>query len=58
MKKPKKLGTSDTWSMSRSSQRPSKPAYYIEDCRISYMYSNTLVHTSLYSKKENYEHLY
>ena len=26
---------SDTWSMSRSSHRPSKPAYYIEDCRIS-----------------------
>ena len=29
------LGTSDAWSMSRSSQQPSKPAYYIEDCRIS-----------------------
>ena len=28
------LGTSDNWSMSRSSQRPSEPAYYIEDCRI------------------------
>ena len=28
------LGTSDTWSMSRWSQRPSNPAYYIEDCRI------------------------
>ena len=27
-------GTSDTWLMSRSSQRPSDPAYYIEDCRI------------------------
>ena len=24
------LGTSDTWSMSRSSHRPSKPVYYIE----------------------------
>ena len=29
------LGTSDAWSMSRSSHRPSEPAYYIEDCRIS-----------------------
>ena len=29
------LGTSDTWSMSRSSHRPSEPAYYIEDCQIS-----------------------
>ena len=29
------LGTSDAWSMSRSSQRTSNPAYYIEDCRIS-----------------------
>ena len=28
------LGTSDAWSMSLSSHRPSKPAYYIEDCRI------------------------
>ena len=28
------LGTSDAWSMSRSSQQPSKPAYHIEDCRI------------------------
>ena len=28
------LGTSDAWSMSQSSQRPSNPAYYIEDCRI------------------------
>ena len=28
------LGTSDAWSMSRLSHRPSKPAYYIEDCRI------------------------
>ena len=28
------LGTSDAWSMSRSSIRPSEPAYYIEDCRI------------------------
>ena len=27
------LGISDTWSMSRSSQRPSL-VYYIEDCRI------------------------
>ena len=35
MKKKLILGTSDTWWMSRSSHRPSKPAYYIEDCRIS-----------------------
>ena len=28
------LGTSDAWSMSRSSHRPSDPSYYIEDCRI------------------------
>ena len=28
------LGTSDAWSMSRLSHRPSKPAYYIEDCWI------------------------
>ena len=28
------LGTSDAWSMSRSSHRPSNPANYIEDCRI------------------------
>ena len=28
-------GTSDAWSMSYSSQRPSNSAYYIEDCRIS-----------------------
>ena len=28
------LGTSDTWSMSRLSHRPSEPVYYIEDCRI------------------------
>ena len=28
------LGTSDTWSMSHSSQQPCA-AYYIEDCRIS-----------------------
>ena len=25
------LGTSNAWSMIRSSQRPSDPAYYIED---------------------------
>ena len=34
-KKEIKLGTSDAWSMRRSSQQPSDPAYYIEDCRIS-----------------------
>ena len=28
------LETSDAWLMSRSSHRPSDPAYYIEDCRI------------------------
>ena len=29
------LGTSDAWSMRRSSHQPSDPAYHIEDCRIS-----------------------
>ena len=29
------LGTSDTWSTSRLSHRPSAPAYYNVDCRIS-----------------------
>ena len=28
------LGTLDAWSTSRLSHRPSKPAYYIVDCRI------------------------
>ena len=28
----KKLGISDGWSMSRLSNRPSEPAYYIVDC--------------------------
>ena len=28
------LGTSDAWSTSRLSHWPSKPAYYIVDCRI------------------------
>ena len=28
------LGPSDAWSMRQSTQRPSDPAYYIEDCRI------------------------
>ena len=28
------LGTSDDWSLRRSSHRPINPAYYIEDCRI------------------------
>ena len=32
------LGTSDAWSMSHLSHPPSKPAYYIEDCRISSAY--------------------
>ena len=30
-----KLGTSDAWSMRRSSHRSNNPAYYIEDCQIS-----------------------
>ena len=34
MKKKIIFGTSDAWWMSRLSQRPSDPAYYIEDCRI------------------------
>jgi hypothetical protein len=34
-KKEIKLGTSDAWSMRRSSHRPSNSAYYIEDSRIS-----------------------
>ena len=29
------LGTSEAWAMIRSSQRPSNPAYYIENCQIS-----------------------
>ena len=33
--KKKILGTSNAWSMSRSSHQPSDPAYYIEDCWIS-----------------------
>ena len=32
--KAKILGTSNAWLMSRLSHRPSKPAYYIVDCRI------------------------
>ena len=32
--KKKILGTSDGWSTSRLSHQPSKPAYYIVDCRI------------------------
>ena len=32
------FGTSDAWLISRSSHRPSNPAYYIEDCRISSEY--------------------
>ena len=32
-------GTSDAWSMSRSSQRPRDPAYYIEDCWIYSQYT-------------------
>ena len=30
----KEIGTSDAWSMSHLSQRPSKSAYYSEDCWI------------------------
>ena len=33
-KKKKILGTSDAWSVSCLSHWPSKPAYYIVDCRI------------------------
>jgi hypothetical protein len=29
--KKKILGTSDAWSLGRSSKQPSKPAYYIKD---------------------------
>ena len=36
------LGTSDTWSMSRSLQTPSNPVYHIEDCRISNPFFNFL----------------
>ena len=35
------IGTSDAWSMSRSSHWPSDPAYYIEDCRILTMLRNS-----------------
>ena len=35
MKKEIILGTSDAWSMRRSSHRLIDTAYYIEDCRIS-----------------------
>ena len=35
MEKKIMLGTSDAWWISRLSHRPSEPAYYIEDCRIS-----------------------
>ena len=40
------LGTSDTWSMSCSSQRTNDPAYYFEDCRISSMYIRHLAANS------------
>jgi len=33
--KKKILGTSDAWSTSCLSHRPSKPVYYIVDCQIS-----------------------
>ena len=36
------LGTSDAWSMSRSSHQPSDQAYYIEDCRISTLQTDVL----------------
>ena len=44
------LGTSEAWSLSRSSHRPSEPAYYIVDCWISVSSSLTslTVHTSMY----------
>ena len=37
------LGTSDSWSTIRLSHRPSNPAYYIEDCRISNVVTNLLL---------------
>jgi hypothetical protein len=33
------LGTSDAWLTSHLSQQTSKPAYYVVDCRISYLWS-------------------
>ena len=47
------LGTSDAWSMSHSSQRPSDPAYYIEDCRI-YDLSGANAKLTYFSNKKKY----
>ena len=47
------LGTSDTWSMSRSSHRPSEPAHYIEDCRISHDLGRKKLMASTLSRKVN-----
>ena len=44
------LGPSDTWSMRRSTQRPSNPAYYIEDCRIFGPFSGSL--TTVYKRRQ------
>ena len=44
-------GTLDTWSMSRLAHRPSNPAYYIEDCRISKCYSQISLHLKKMSDK-------
>ena len=41
------LGTSDAWLMSHSSQRPSFPVYYIEDCRISILSSSICLYAQL-----------
>ena len=41
------LGTLDPWLMSRLSQQPTDPAYYIEDCRISYYTRQTSFRASV-----------
>ena len=46
-------GTSDAWSMSRLSHRPSDPVYYIEDCRISVLAQSL----AEYALKDSKEHL-
>ena len=43
MKKKIIFGTSDAWSMSHLSQRPSDPAYYIESCRICRVCKNSKI---------------
>ena len=34
--------TSDTWSMSHLSHRPSNPIYHIEDCRVLRVFSSSV----------------